>query len=233
MKPIIVTPGDRYGLLEIVRELPQLKGHIRRFECRCSCSNKTKVVVLLTNLRQGYTTSCRCVQKKQAVKLSTTHGKSLTREYKIWGGIMNRCLNPGSDSYRRYGARGITICERWKSFENFLSDMGPRPSLKHSVDRYPNFNGNYEAGNCRWATPRQQARNTRDTIRVDYEGRLRPLIEVCEELGLNYRSIYVRYKNGCPYDKLFIPVRCIASRKLPNEESEPANGLALMSSPMP
>lgn len=88
----------------------------------------------------------------------TTHGLSKTPEYRAWSSMWQRCTNPKNVRYARYGARGVTICDRWQSFENFLADMGPRPSVGHSVDRNDN-DGNYEPSNCRWATRSEQQRN--------------------------------------------------------------------------
>src|SRR5262245_9255007 len=87
-------------------------------------------------------------------------------ELNSWYGMKNRCSNPKSSAWSNYGGRGIAVCQRWaESFNNFLADMGPKPSPKHSIDRYPNNDGNYEPGNCRWATQAEQRANQRPPIR--------------------------------------------------------------------
>jgi hypothetical protein len=91
-----------------------------------------------------------------------THRLSNTPEYNSWVGMKGRCLNEHGPDFRLYGGRGIAVCERWRdSFEAFYTDMGPRPSPMHSIDRFPNNDGHYEPGNCRWATPREQRLNQR------------------------------------------------------------------------
>jgi hypothetical protein len=109
--------------------------------------------------------------------------------------MLNRCFNPNTEQFANYGKRGITVCERWDSFENFLADMGEKPEGK-SLDRYPDFNGNYDPGNCRWATQTQQIRNKRNTARVIYEGQEISLAELCEQKGLKLRKIRQRLSRG-------------------------------------
>lgn len=95
----------------------------------------------------------------------------ITTEYKIWQGMKQRCYNPKDKKYYNYGARGIKVCDRWlESFNNFLEDMGKRPSLKHSLDRFPNMDGNYEKDNCRWATDMEQACNRKGITWIEYNG---------------------------------------------------------------
>lgn len=120
-----------------------------------------------------------------------TKGK-VTTEYRIWSCMIDRCENVNTPAYSDYGGRGIKVCERWRnSFESFLSDVGKRPSKNHSLDRLNN-DGNYEPGNFRWATRKEQSRNTRRTLIVEYNGENKPLREFCEHLKLDFRSVWHR-----------------------------------------
>lgn len=113
----------------------------------------------------------------------------------IWVGIIARCHIPSHLAYKHYGRRGIYVCRRWERFQHFAKDMGPRPSTKHSVERR-NVNGPYSPKNCRWATAREQNRNTRRTIRLTHEGQRRPLQEWAERIGMNPITLATRIKRG-------------------------------------
>ena len=128
--------------------------------CRCDCGAEKLVGAPL--LRSGASESCGCLRDDMARKANTTHGKTRTPEYSSWRNMHNRCRNPSGPGYKNYGGRGIRVCDRWLTFENFLADMGVRPSQQHSLDRIDN-DGNYEPGNCRWALPRVQVQNRRKT----------------------------------------------------------------------
>jgi hypothetical protein len=148
--------GQRFGRLVVIEDAGRTKvGRVIWF-CRCDCGGRTTVEGVL--LRNGNTKSCGCGQSP------FIHGHSRrgmwSPTYFSWQKMLQRCNNPNSDRYKYYGARGIIVCERWlHSFENFLADMGERPP-KRSIDRINN-NGNYEPGNCRWATQSEQVRNSR------------------------------------------------------------------------
>lgn len=115
----------------------------------------------------------------------------MVRTYQTWASMRDRCNNKGSNSYHKYGARGISICKRWDSFENFLIDMGPRPDDK-SLDRFPNFDGNYEPGNCRWATNGQQNGNKRTSILIDYQGERVHLSKLARLVGVDTETFRKR-----------------------------------------
>ena len=156
----------KFGRLRVVAEAPNGKKNHARWLCVCDCGKETTVYA--RGLRKGTTKSCNCLQRElssiQSKARSTTHGhashSNRSREYNTWSTMKTRCLNKNYPKYNNHGGRGITICDRWRhSFENFLADMGPRPK-NTSIDRI-DVNGNYEPGNCRWATPLQQRHNQR------------------------------------------------------------------------
>jgi hypothetical protein len=136
--------------------------------------------------------------------------------------MKNRCHNPANKDFSDYGGRGIIVCKRWRdSFENFFADMGPRPSPKHSLDRYPDNDGNYEPKNVRWATPRQQHQNTRYNRIIRFDGRQQWATAWAQELGFNPQTIAERIKRGWPAERLFVPVyrrKSIGTRKARRSE---------------
>lgn len=134
--------------------------------CRCACGRET--VLQASHIKSGVVKTCGCNQGGVTHGHTRNHGASPT--YQSWAMMIQRCTNPNLEAWPNYGGRGIKVCERWlHSFENFVADMGPRLSLKHSIDRFPNNDGNYEPSNCRWATRKEQNTNRRN--RVICEGR--------------------------------------------------------------
>ena len=151
--------NKRFGRLVVIAEAPRKSKRRRLWLCRCDCGSEK--VASQDNLGKRIF-SCGCFHKERIRASNGTHLRTNTVEYATWERMKNRCYNTNSPDYEDYGGRGITVCERWRtSFENFFADMGLRPSTNHSLDRYPNNDGNYEPGNCRWATRSQQARNRR------------------------------------------------------------------------
>lgn len=133
------------------------------------------------------------------------HGElKITKEYRAWLAIKQRCTNKKHPRFKDYGKRGITICDVWaNSYKSFLEDMGRAPSIKHTIDRINN-DGNYEPGNCRWATYLEQNLNKSSNRTIIFNGKPTLLIELCKSLNLNYRAVYHRiYTHGWPVEKAF------------------------------
>lgn len=187
--------GKTFGRLVVLKFSHSTKDYRRYWECKCACGQ----VCLVDGayLRQSRTRSCGCLRRETERTCRVTHGQSRTALYGIWRTMISRCNNPNAVGYKKYGAVGISVCDRWaKSFEDFLSDMGPRPSPKHSLDRYPNQGGNYEPGNVRWATSSEQARNSKNAKILVYQGETRCLLEWCEKLQLPYETVKRRLQMG-------------------------------------
>ena len=128
--------------------------------------------------------------------MPTTHGQWRNPVYEVWKTMRQRCLNPKCQKYPSYGARGITVCARWGTFENFYKDMGDRPFAGATLERRDN-DGPYCKSNCTWATAKVQNRNTTRTLVVTYKGTSQKLISLVDTKGLNYRRVYMRlYKCG-------------------------------------
>lgn len=163
---------------------------------KCACGKDTQTNA--TKLRGGLIVSCGC-HRNEMSKRAKTHGLSRIPEHAVWNTMKQRCDNPKSTSFAHYGARGIKVCQRWAdSFEAFLADMGRRPSVHHSIDRFPDNNGNYEPGNCRWATRSEQQRHKRSNITVEWKGTTMTLAECCEKAGMTdrYATVWWRIRHG-------------------------------------
>lgn len=146
--------GHRYGRLVVIAHAGKNRHGHSLWLCKCECGNEK--VLNSVAFRHGNTKSCGCLQSENRTK----HGMHGSPEYMTWNSMIQRCENPHSKAYNHYGGRGITVCDRWKDFDNFFQDMGERPSPKYSLDRI-DVNGNYEPANCRWTTQQEQVRNTR------------------------------------------------------------------------
>lgn len=166
--------GQRFGRLLVLHRHPEnTPAGKARWTCACDCGGEK--VVIGNSLTQGSTVSCGCFHAEVTTARSSKHGHSprraVTTTYRVWADMVKRCTNPNHWAWRYYGGRGVTVCERWRaSFESFLADMGERP-VPLTLDRINN-DGNYEPGNCRWATRKEQSRNRRKpAVRVSAGGR--------------------------------------------------------------
>lgn len=182
--------GMQFGRWTVLELGPKnARGQVR-WHCLCECGSRS--IVLAACLTSGNSRGCNGCKKTRP----GMHGQSSTPEYKVWTAMVQRCTNPKCRNWHNYGGRGIKVCDRWKgSFENFIADMGIRPSDKHSLDREKN-DGDYEPTNCRWATKKVQVRNTRLTRMLEIDGITRPLIEWSEISGINKNTIDARLKIG-------------------------------------
>jgi hypothetical protein len=195
--------GARFGRL-VVREFDKSprKHSAAKWICVCDCGARISARADL--LKSGVVSSCGCLSKEIhgdiARKIGAdnrTHGHTTgyagSGTYNSWMAMRARCNNPKALNYVNYGGRGIKVCERWATFENFLADMGERPSGM-TLDRYPDKNGNYEPGNCRWATQEQQQRNRRDNMNIEIDGVTKTLTEWSEHCGVESRLVSVRIR---------------------------------------
>lgn len=150
--------GTTIGKLFVHSLIGSVNGK-KRWHCVCQCGATSSVAT--GNLMSGNTRSCGCDQIEAITVTKTVHGlgRKFRAEYRSWMHMRDRCRNPNNKDFDRYGGRGISICERWNEFAKFIEDMGARPTNLHSLDRYPNNDGNYEPTNCRWATKVEQANN--------------------------------------------------------------------------
>lgn len=169
--------------------MPFVNGKSTMVDCSCECggSRTVRAAELINGVAIGCK-SCPIVvsdaQRKAIGDRTRTHGMCRTPEYHLWCSMRARCGDPTNMSYADYGGRGISVCDRWMvSFEDFLTDVGMRPSKKHTMDRI-DVNGNYEPGNTRWATMLEQARNTRRTLQIMFRGRLMGTAEIAKTLGV-------------------------------------------------
>lgn len=197
--------GQRFGRLVVVAYEGRDCHRTSIWRCVCDCGNEA--VTKSRELKSGDTKSCGCRNREVAAMRFAIHGLSHRPEHGAWSQMIQRCTNERTKAYADYGGRGIRVCQRWLSFQQFIEDMGPRPSPEHTIDRIDN-NGNYEPENCRWATVRQQRRNTRANRLLTMNSQTKTAIEWCEELGMPSSVVYARIHLGWDDERvLTTPVR--------------------------
>lgn len=197
--------GQRFGRLVVTGINPGYGrfSDPRRWAAVCDCGARI-------NVRTGHlntkTRSCGCLGRERTSLRSIKHGAHQTPEYRAWHGMRQRCENPKNRRYPHYGGRGIVVCSAWREgFSNFLADMGMRPSPDHSLDRKDN-DGNYEPGNCRWATDLEQCHNRSNSVKLTHEGRTATLEEWARDTGISRPLLRKRLAAGWPAAKaLYTP----------------------------
>jgi hypothetical protein len=184
--------------------------------CECSCPEHTRHDVVACRLKDGTSQSCGCLRNEQTAMRRTTHGQTYTAEYHAWQQMFVRCYNPKAKSFRDYGARGISVCERWTaSFEAFLEDMGPRPSSQHSLERVDNNQG-YSPDNCQWSTHKEQGRNRRSNHMITHAGITQCITDWAISAGMSVQVLKSRLNQGWSMEEaLTTPVRPLTPTDVP------------------
>lgn len=204
-RPIKDHSGTRFGRLVAIRLVERAaRGDNHRWLFTCDCGEEK--ISGIKNVRGGRTQSCGCLQTERRPFNNRTHGLSASNhaEYRIWLGMRARCENPKTAGYQRYGGRGIKVCDRWKSFPDFLNDMGARPSPEHSIERI-DVNGNYEPFNCKWATRAEQGTNKTNNFRIEFNGITQTLSEWASASGVERRLLAWRIRQGWTLEQALTP----------------------------
>jgi hypothetical protein len=191
--------GQQFGRLTVLSEAPR-QNKQRYWLCRCQCGNE--ITTRHKTLQNGCTRSCGCLRKEVTVNRFLTHGHTAgryrggqqSRTYSLWCAMLRRCRNLQDTHYAYYGGRGITVCERWLVFENFLADMGEAPEGLQ-LDRIDNGRG-YEPENCQWADRIAQSNNKRNNRLLTHNGITDTLANWARRLGMNSRSLCNRLHLG-------------------------------------
>lgn len=196
---LINLQGKTFGRWLVIERAPDGPKGETRWWCQCQCGKKASVQG--HHLRRNLSQSCGCLKNELIGAQKRTHGLASTPEFRIWKDMRRRCSNHQRADYPRYGGRGITVCERWSSFENFMADMGPRPSSTHSIDRKDNDLG-YSPDNCYWATDEEQRRNKRETHLLTYKNQTLCLVDWAKILAISRQTIRTRLKMGWSFEKI-------------------------------
>jgi hypothetical protein len=196
-----------FGRWTLLRRSNRRDSHGWFWVCRCSCGDR-EVEVHSRSLRRQQSRSCGCLAKELARAKKTTHGDTWRggrrKEYSTWNGILQRCTNPNNEKFYLYGGRGVTVCERWLKYENFLADMGRCPHPGWTVERTDNAEG-YSPDNCIWAPTKVQIDNRRNVVKYTIEGVEKPLYEWADEKGFCRKTVLDRWQRGERGDRLFRP----------------------------
>lgn len=218
--PVTDLTGQRFGRLVVVgrADPPLNKWRYAMWHCRCDCGRETDVSG--HNLRRWLTTSCGCLRREHAADAHRTHGGTGSRLYNIWRTMRARCENPHNENYDYYGGRGITVCEEWHDFANFMQwaeRTGYQENL--TIDRI-DVNEGYNPVNCQWATMHEQARNKRSNVNITYHGITRCLSDWAATFGIDVGTLWLRvFRRGWDIERAFTtPVQKRCRHHKPKEQ---------------
>lgn len=215
MPAFIDLTGREFGRFTVLRRTENNRHNQPQWLCRCSCG--VEKVIRGSGLTSGQSRSCGClnsdVRRRICIERNTTHGRSKSRTYTIWVNMVQRCTNPQNPGYKKYGARGVTVADRWLAFDNFLADMGECPG-KLTLDRINNAKG-YEPRNCRWTTQKVQQQNRTNNRLLTFANETLPITEWARRAGIHRHIISQRLRKGwtperaltyrAPTDGRFLP----------------------------
>jgi hypothetical protein len=192
--------GQRFTRWVVLGYAGQNERKASLWYCRCDCG--TVRIVKSNDLLSNKSKSCGCLQHEITAERNYKHGLATAPEHQIWTQMKVRCNNPKNKGYKNYGGRGIKVCERWqKSFADFISDMGQRPSPNHSIERIDN-DGDYEPQNCKWATYTEQANNTRNNHFLTFNGETLTINQWARKLGIDRRVLTSRLIRGWSVERV-------------------------------
>jgi hypothetical protein len=196
--PFLDLTGRQFGSLKAIHPTDTRSRGQVVWMCKCRCGNSA--LVPSYKLTSAHTKSCGCYRSDLATAKNTTHGDYRSPEHRSWQSMKSRCLNPKSTQYKWYGGRGISVCDKWLTYEGFLADMGRKPA-GYELDRIDN-NGHYEPANCRWASHRDQSRNKSDNVMITWRGQTRCMSDWAESLGVDNAALWARVRKlGWSWDR--------------------------------
>lgn len=213
-----VKPGDKFGRWTAIAN-PVKVGRIYRVACRCNCGTVRDVIP--ADLCCKRSTNCGCLRREKVGARNKKHGKTYTREYVVWCGMLARCRNPNHKGYDRYGGRGISVCQRWQnSFKAFMDDMGMPPTPRHTIDRKDN-DGDYEPGNCRWATNAENCANTRSNHKITFRGETLCITHWAKRIGISTEALRERLLRGWSVELAFqLPALPVGQKIFPRKSKK-------------
>jgi hypothetical protein len=197
--------GQKFNRLTAIEYVGRDEQGATLWRCRCECGSIT--IARTSQLKNNGKKSCGCLNTEQIRLTRRTHGHRHTSVYNIWRNMIQRCKPSSADRFKYYAGRGIRVCKRWRTFENFLADMDGMPTPQHSIERINN-DGDYEPSNCRWATATEQGSNKRNNILLTLKGRTQTLAAWARERHIKRLTLRKRLQLGWDVEKaLTTPVR--------------------------